>query len=70
MGAERSLYLVKFGGKEKWKKSKYLGSLLDTEEDIKRRKVLATDAYKQLRHIFEGKKTNLKPHSEHFHVQP
>ena len=31
-------------------------SLLDTEEDIKRRKVLATDVYNQLKHKLEIKK--------------
>ena len=45
--------------KKKWKKCKYLGSLLDAGEDIKRRKVLATTACNQLRHIFESKKASL-----------
>ena len=45
-------YEIKQRGEEKWKKCKYLG--LNTKEDIKRRKVLATDAYNQLRHIFKS----------------
>ena len=45
-------YEIKRGGEEKWKKCKYLGSLLDTEEDIQRR--TDGDAYNQLRHILES----------------
>ena len=52
-------YEIKRGGEENWKKCKYLGSLLDTQEDIKRRKVLATDSYYQLKHIFESKAASL-----------
>ena len=37
-----------------WKKCKLLGSLLDTEEDIKRRKILATNASNNLMHLFEN----------------
>ena len=40
----------------KWKKCKILGSLLDTEEDIKRRKHLANNATSKLRVVFEDKK--------------
>ena len=42
-----------------WKKCKYLGSLLDTNEDIKRRKGLAISAYNKLEHIFKSN-INLK----------
>ena len=49
-------YEIKRGGDEAWKKCKYLGGLLDTEEHIKRRNVLATDASNQLIYIFESKK--------------
>ena len=38
-----------------WKKCKLLGTLLDTTEDIKRRKGLAIDAIKTLQHIFKNK---------------
>ena len=49
------------GGKD-WKEVKYLGSLLGTEEDFKRRKQMATVSYNKLRHIIESRKTstNLK----------
>ena len=36
-------YTIKKDGKEEWKECKYLGSLLETEPDIKRRKGLAMD---------------------------
>ena len=39
----------------RWKKCKLLGSLLDTEEDIKRRKGLAIDILKTLENIFNSK---------------
>ena len=34
-------YTTKRNGQTDWKRCKYLSSLLDTEEDIKRRKALA-----------------------------
>ena len=43
-------------GNEKWKKCKLLGSLLDTEKDINRRKILAMDAFKTLNNIFDSRK--------------
>ena len=39
-----------------WKKCKLLGSLLDTEKDINRRKILAIDAFKTLNTIFDSRK--------------
>ena len=36
-------------GQTDWKRCKYLGSLLDTEEDIKRRKALAIATYNKLK---------------------
>ena len=45
-------------GNEKWKKWKLLGSLLDTEKDINRRKILAMDAFKTLNKIFDSRKIN------------
>ena len=36
---------IKRAGEEQWKKCKYHGCLLETEEDIKRGKVSATDEY-------------------------
>ena len=43
-----------------WKKCKLLGSLLDTECDIKRRKGLAVDAAKKFKYIFRNKKLTIK----------
>ena len=43
-------------GNEKWKKCKLLESLLDTEKDINRRKILAIDAFKTLNKIFDSRK--------------
>ena len=42
-------------GNEKWKKCKLLGSLLDTENDINRRQILAIDAFKTLNRKFDSK---------------
>ena len=53
-------YQIGKGESDDWKKCKYLGSLLDTEKDIKRRKILAIDAYRKLRNIFESKKISLE----------
>ena len=47
------LHVSKYGD-SKWKSYKYLGSLLGTEEDIKRRKGLAHDIYKTLEKILES----------------
>ncbi len=41
---------------EAWKKCKILGSLLDTREDIKRRKQLANNAKSKLKDVFSDKK--------------
>ena len=43
-----------------WKKCRYLGSLLDTEEDINRRKRLARAAYDKIRPALEDKKLDNK----------
>ena len=40
----------------KWRLCKYLGSMLDTGEDINRRKILAITATNQLKIIFDNKK--------------
>lgn len=37
-----------------WKKCKLLGTMLDTREDIKRRKTLAINAAKNLSNLFES----------------
>ena len=51
---------IKRNGGEEWKKCKYLGTLLDTEEDIKRRKQLANAAFIQYKEILTSKKIELK----------
>ena len=43
-------------GNEKWKKCKLLGSLLDTENDINRRKSLEIYAFKTLNKCFDSRK--------------
>ena len=43
-----------------WKKCKLLGSLLDTEEDIKRRKGLAIDALNKIKFIIDNNKLPLR----------
>jgi hypothetical protein len=45
---------------DSWRSCKYLGSLLDTKSDIKRRKGLAIAAYNKLNHVFKNKKVTLK----------
>ena len=51
-------YSIKRNGDERWKKCKYLGSLLDSESDIKRRKGLAIDSFNKLKQIFKSKRIN------------
>ena len=49
-------YIISRTGSEDWKKCKLLGSCLGTPEDIKRRKVLAISAAKNLKPLFSNKK--------------
>ena len=44
-------------GVESWKKCKQLGGLLDTKEDIKRRKILSQQAIQKLQHIWQDRRT-------------
>ena len=55
-----------------WKKCKLLGTLLDTEEDIKRRKFLAINAASNLRRFFENSKLtiNLKLKLINTYIEP
>ena len=53
-------YTIKRNGQTKWKRFKYLNSLLDTEEDIKRRKALAIVTYNKLKNILENKSRSMK----------
>ena len=48
-------YQVKRDGSEDWKECKYVGSLLDTERDIKRRKQLANNTCNNLKNVFASK---------------
>lgn len=59
-------YEIKRNGNEDWKKCKMLGSLLDTQEDIKRRKGLAINALRIMKHTFASKKLSLKTKSRIF----
>ena len=43
-----------------WKRCKLVGTLLDTEKDIKRRKILAINAAKNLHRFFENDKLTIK----------
>ena len=51
-----------------WKKCKLLGSLLDTREYIKRRKILVIDAMKKYRNIYKSKYLSLKQKIRHFNM--
>ena len=55
-----------------WKKCKLLRTLLDTEEDIKRRKILARNAANNLRRFFENNKLriNLKLKLINMYIEP
>ena len=48
---------IKRGGNDNWKKCKYLGTLLDTNSDISRRKCLAILALNKLKIAFNSKLT-------------
>ena len=45
---------------DKWKKCKLLGSILDTNNDIKRRKGLSLDAVQKIKYMFNNKKLSIK----------
>ena len=47
-------FTIKRNGEETWKKCKLLGKLLDTEEDVNRRKVLAMNVVNSMKEIFFG----------------
>ena len=48
-------YTIKRNGDDSWKNCKYLGSKLDTEQDISRRKQLANAAYQKLSTVFNSR---------------
>ena len=47
-------FSIKTNKKETWKKCKLLGTLLDNEEDVKRRKVHAMNVVNLMKEIFFG----------------
>ena len=52
-------YQIRREGDEAWKKCKYLGTLLDTENDIRRRKGIANEAMKKIRDISKDRKLDI-----------
>ena len=52
-------YSISRNGNEKWKRCKYLGTLLDSASDIARRKGLAIDSFNKLKHVFLSKRINV-----------
>ena len=48
-------YTVSIDGDDEWKTCKVIGSLLDTEKDIKRRHGLAVSAYNKLEKAFKSR---------------
>mgnify|MGYP001798179549 FL=1 len=49
-------YVITKDGDQQWKKCKYLGTMLDTTEDIKRRKRMANDSMQIIKYIVKDKK--------------
>ena len=49
-------FTIRKGGDESWMKCKYLGSRLETSEDIKWRKILTNDAMKKIQYITKDKR--------------
>ena len=57
-------FTIKRNGEETWKKCKLLGTLLDTEEDITRRKVITMNVVNLMKEIFfEDKSIEVKVRS-------
>ena len=52
-------HIIKRGGETSWKNCKDLGSLLDTDSDIRRRKQLAITAMNNLNDVWESNRTTL-----------
>jgi len=61
-------YKISKNSTDEWRKCKYLGSLLGTEEDINRRKQLSMVAYNKYRNILESKKISLKVRCRLFNI--
>ena len=54
--------------KQSWKKCKLLGTLLDSVENIKRRKALALDTITAHKHIYKSKKLSIATKIRHFNT--
>ena len=52
-------FTIKRNGDESWKSCKYLGTMLDTGQDISRRKGLSMAAYNNKKKILENKNITL-----------
>jgi hypothetical protein len=70
------LFVISLVFVSEWKKCKYFGTMLDTKEDIKRRKSLAITAASKLNNIFNNKRLTIttktavfKTYRIHFPVQ-
>ena len=61
-------YAIARGGDESWKTCKLLGSLLDTDADMKRRKGLAAGVIQELKYIFYNKRLNVSIKARVFDV--
>ena len=55
-------------GKDSWRKCKLLGSLLDTKEDIQRRKMITISTMKENSHVYKSKYLTLSQKIRHFRV--
>ena len=61
-------YEIKRKGDEKWKQCKFLGTQIDTETEIKRRKGLTISALRSLNKILRSDKISIKLKSRTFDV--
>ena len=55
-------------GKDSWRKCKLLGRLLDTKEDIQRRKMITISTMKESSHVYNSKYLTLSQKIRHFRV--
>ena len=53
-------YIVTRNGSKEYQKCKYLGTMLDTNTDFKRRKILATTSMSNFKHVWESKHLPLR----------
>ena len=55
-----TIYIVTRNGSKEYHKCKYLGTMLDTNTDFKRRKILATTSMSNFKHVWESKHLPLR----------